>query len=261
MSSKNLSPEKARGYFEFLATMGLTKHIGSMKATKELVELCHVGDDQVILDVGCGVGATPCYLAKMYNCRVIGVDLLPKMIEQSRERARAEGVEERVEFRVADARELPFEDDVFDAVIVESVNTFFADKQRAMNEYVRVTKPGGYVGITEMTWLKPPSPETAEYYMRTVYADSLEAQGWKELLEGAGLRDVIAHVYKVDIPTEGKGRFERYGCRGIAKVLFKTLTVFFKSPSHREFLKDVTSSLPKDMLGDMGYGVYAGRKA
>ena len=34
------------------------------------------------------------------------------------------------------------------------------DKQKAVNEYVRVTKPGGYVGLNESTWLKfPPPPE------------------------------------------------------------------------------------------------------
>jgi hypothetical protein len=42
--------------------------------------------------------------------------------------------------------------------------------------------------------------------------------------------------------------------------MLKTLTVFFKDRASREFLKDVTGSLPKDLLGDMGYGVYAGKK-
>ncbi len=259
MEAKVKAPEET--YFEFLATMGLTKHIGSMRATEELIELCRIGDGAYILDVGCGVGATPCYLAKTYNCRVLGVDLLEKMVEQSRERARAMGVEERVEFRVADARDLPFENDLFDVVLVESVNVFFKDKHRAMAEYARVTKLGGYVGITEMTWLKTPLPETREYYLKTVYADALEVNGWRELLESAGLKDVVANVYKVDMPAEGKGRIRRYGCREMFKVMFRVLFMFFKDPSSREFLKEVASSLPKDMLGDMGYGVYAGRKA
>jgi ubiquinone/menaquinone biosynthesis C-methylase UbiE len=254
------SDEEARRYFEFLANMGLTKHIGSMKATRELTELCRIGHSKVILDVGCGVGATPCHLARAYDCRVIGVDLLERMIEQSRKRASLEEVEDRVEFIVADARTLPFEDDLFDAVIIESVSVFFDDKRQAVREYVRVTKPGGHVGMTEMTWLNPPSPETREYYLRTVFADALDVGGWGRLLEDAGLRDVVANAYEVDIPTEARGRFERYGCRGIAGVLLRTLTVSLREASSREFLRDVTSSLPKDMLGDMGYGVYAGRK-
>ena len=43
-------------------------------------------------------------------------------------------------------------------MIMESVNIFFGDKQEALSEYVRVTRPGGYVGMTETTWLGPPSP-------------------------------------------------------------------------------------------------------
>ncbi len=253
--------EQSQNYFEFLANLGLTKHIGSMQATRELVQLCRIGHGSYVLDVGCGVGPTPCYLAKTHGSRVLGVDLLKKMIEQSRARAKAAGVTDRVKFLVADARDLPFEDAVFDAVIMESVNVFFADKLRAMRDYVRVTKPGGYVGITEMTWLKPPTPEAVEYYRRTVFADVLQAEAWMALLEDAGLRDVTGNAYHVDIPEEGKGRIQRYGCRGMLKVLWQTIKVFVKDPTSRDFLKDVTSSVPKDMLRDMGYGVYAGRKA
>jgi cyclopropane fatty-acyl-phospholipid synthase-like methyltransferase len=83
--------EIARDYFEFIAKLGMTKHYGSMQATRELAELCHVGSGHYVLDVGCGVGATPVYLAKTARCQVVGVDLLQRMIEQSRERAGGAG--------------------------------------------------------------------------------------------------------------------------------------------------------------------------
>ncbi len=231
-----------------------------MGATRKLISLCRIESGQYVLDVGCGVGATPCYLAKAADCRVVGVDLLEKMIKQSRERAKAEGVEDRVEFRVADARKLPFEDNLFDAVISESVNVFFEDKREAMSEYMRVTKPGGYVGITEITWLRPPSSEVEEYWKRRAYVEALEASGWIELLEEAGLKEVVGNASQIDIPLEGKGRFERYGCWGIVKPMLKMLVLFFKDHRSREFLKDGTRGLSKDMSEVVGYGVYAGRK-
>jgi len=138
-----MSEQIGRDYFEFIANIGLTKHPGSMEATRKLISLCHIDREKYVLDVGCGVGATPSYLVKNTGCQVVGVDLLDKMVAQSRTRAKAEGIEDRVEFRVADARDLPFDDDHFDAVISESVNVFFDDKQAAINEYVRVTRPGG----------------------------------------------------------------------------------------------------------------------
>ncbi len=252
--------EEARGYFGFLARIGLTKHLGSMEATRKLVDLCHLDSGQHVLEVGCGVGATIHYLAREIGCRVVGVDIVEQMIEQARERARAEEIERRVAFAVADARKLPFENDLFDAVMMESVNVFFEDKRAAMSEYARVTKPGGYVGLTEMTWLDAPSAEVEEYYKRVVYAQALEADGWRARLEGAGLEQVVGSAYPVDIPEEAKGRVERYGCRGMMRVMLRTLRLLFKDRGTREFLKDVTGALPRDLVGDMGYGVYAGRK-
>ncbi|MGD9029738.1 MAG: class I SAM-dependent methyltransferase, partial [Anaerolineae bacterium] len=84
--------ERATEYFAYLARLGLTKHIGSMDATRRLIELCHIGRGDLVLDVGTGVGATPSYLARELDCRVVGVDLLEPMIQQARERARMDGV-------------------------------------------------------------------------------------------------------------------------------------------------------------------------
>ena len=257
--------EDSQAYFQFLANMGLTKHIGSMQATRELLDLCHIGREagQVVLDVGCGVGATPVYLAKRYDVRVVAVDLLAEMVRQARARAKyakEEKVAERIAFTAADARVLPFEDGVFDAVITESVNVFFNDKEQAIREYARVTKPGGYVGLTEMTWMTTPSPETAAYYKRAVYADTLEAEEWETLLKRAGLQEVIGHAHEVDMTTEGRGRIERYGCRGFLRVLGNFFVMILKDHASRAFLGDVMTTIPKDIMKDMGYGIYVGRK-
>jgi len=150
MGNKKLdtsSPELS--YFELQAYVGTTKHMGGFETTKALIELCHINQDTYVLEVGCGVGATACYLAKKYGCRVVGVDLRESMIARSKERAEKEGVADRVEFRVADAQDLPFDDAHFDVVIGESVLTFIKDKQRVVSECVRVTRPGGYVGLNE----------------------------------------------------------------------------------------------------------------
>jgi arsenite methyltransferase len=255
-----MSSENARDYFEFVADLGMTKHYGSMEATRELIELCHIEDGTYVLDVGCGVGATPSYLAKELDCRVMGVDLVDKMIEQSRKRAKSEDVEDRVEFRVADARELPFEDNLFDAVIMESVNVFFDDKSQAMREYIRVVKLGGYVGMTEMTWLKPPSPKLEKTFKNLAYVQALDAGGWKDLMEEAGLMDVVGSAHRIDIPLESKGRFERYGRWGILKVMLRMLVRIFSDRRSRRFIRGGVGAVSKDMLDVVGYGVYAGRK-
>jgi len=105
--------EKTQTFFDFAAEVGLTKHLGGLGATEELIELCHIGEGKYVLDVGCGAGVTPCFIARRYGCRVVGVDISKGMVERYEERAKREGVADRVEFRVADAQDLPFDDDLF----------------------------------------------------------------------------------------------------------------------------------------------------
>ena len=74
--------EPAKAAFELSAVLGATKHLGGMKATNELVELCNINEKSYVLDVGCGVGLTPVYLAKKIRCRMMAVDILPGSQEQ-----------------------------------------------------------------------------------------------------------------------------------------------------------------------------------
>jgi len=61
-------------FFDFAAEVGLTKHLGGLGATDDLIELCRIEDGKYILDVGCGAGVTPVIIAKRYDCRVVGVN-------------------------------------------------------------------------------------------------------------------------------------------------------------------------------------------
>ena len=257
--------EKEQTFFDFAAEVGLTKHLGGIGATEELVELCHIGPGKYVLDVGCGAGVTPCFIAKRYGCRVVGVDISEGMIERSKERAQREGVADKVEFRVADAQDLPFEDDIFDAVITESVTAFPEDKQGAVNEYVRVTKPGGYVGLNESTWLKvPPPPEVVAWASQDLGASvkPLTSDEWVGLVEGAGLREIVVGTYEINVKNEARGILQRYGCRGILRTLGRALSLYAKNTAYRKFVKKVRGDgiTPENLDEYFGYGVYVGRK-
>jgi hypothetical protein len=123
-----------------------------------------------------------------------------------------------------------------------------------------VTKPGGYVGMTEMTWIKPPTIKLEEAFKSMVYAQPLDASGWKDLMEEAGLMDVAGSAHRIDISLESKGRFERYGRWQIMKVMPKMLVMLISDRRSRRFVKDGAGAVSKDYLDVVGYGVYAGRK-
>ncbi len=252
-------------FFDFAAEVDLTKHIGGIAATEALIDLCHIGRESYILDVGCGVGATACFIAKKVGCRVVGVDILEKMVERSRERAARQKLTHRVEFKVADAQNLPFEDNLFDAVLTESVTAFPEDKQKAVSEYARVTKPGRYVGLNETAWLKVPvPPEVIAWAVQDVGASvkPLTPDEWVGLLDTAGLKEITTKIHTVDIQDEAKGILQRYGWGGMLRVMGRTLLLYAKSPFYRDFVKRVRQGgvVPDHLTEYFGYGLFIGRR-
>jgi len=252
--------ELKTSYFELQAYVGTTKHMGGLKATRELIELCHINRDKYVLDVGCGVGATPCYIAKKYGSRVVGVDLSERMIEGARERAKREGVEDRVRFRVADARDLPFEDELFDVVIAESVLTFIKEKRRVVSECARVTRPGGYVGINEELWLETPPAQMVERirHIWDIKPDIPTLEGWIGLLEGAGLRDIVVRTYKFSARREFS-QIKRYSFQDMGRMFYRTLFLYIKNPAFRRYMAE-RRHLPKGLFNYLGYAIFVGRK-
>jgi arsenite methyltransferase len=257
--------EDKQTFFDFAAEAGLTKHFGGLEGTAELAGLCHIGEGAYILDVGCGVGVTSCFLAKRLGCRVVGVDIRARMIERSQERARREGMADRVEFRVADAQDLPFEDGLFDAVVTESVTSFPEDKQKAVDEYARVTRAGGYVGLAESTWLKvPPPPELVAWVSQDVGAtvQPLAAHEWTGLLKNAGLQDITARIHPVDPKKEARLLLRRYGLGGMIASMLRALRMYIRDPAYRAFVKSVNEGgiVPENIAEHFSYGMYVGRK-
>jgi ubiquinone/menaquinone biosynthesis C-methylase UbiE len=262
-SSPEKTPEPGNSYFEVQADWGMTKHMGGLKATRELIELCHINQGKYVLVVGCGAGVTSCYLAKRNGCSVVGVDLSEKMVHRSKERAKREGIENRVEFRIADAQNLPFEDVTFDAVICESVNAFIENKPRALSEYVRVIKPGGYVGFNECTWIREPPVELAEYLFRIMGAKFPSCNnGWKHLLEGSGLRVEVATVYETNAISQWINEVRQFEFLDFLKAWGRFLFLSIKSPACRRFVREAVA-VPKSVFRVFryfGYGLYVGRK-
>ena len=193
------------------------------------------------------------------------MDINKRMIERARETAEREGVADRTEFRVADAQGLPFEDDTFDAAITESVTVFPEDKQRAVTEYARVTKPGGYVGLNEATWLKvPPPPEIVAWASQDLGAcvKPLTSDDWTGLLEDAGLTDITVNVREVRPRREAKELVRRYGYGGMLRNLYRALSLYLRNPAYRRFVKKVQKEgiTPNNLEEYLGYGVFVGRK-
>ncbi len=128
-----------------------------------------------------------------------------------------------MQFRVADACALPFEDDLFDIVMAECVTTLL-DKEKALREMIRVTKPGGYVGDLEMTWRKePPERALRETYELWDGYQTMTLPQWKTLLEELGLQDVKAVDFSHAIASMEEEMKRELGLVGMVKMGWKLL--------------------------------------
>jgi ubiquinone/menaquinone biosynthesis C-methylase UbiE len=90
-----------------LAEIGYARHIGGRAATDRLIKKANIKRGSKVLDVGCGLGKTACRLASELGCKVTGIDIMPKMVEQAKVTAKKAGVTDKVTFMEGDAK-LPF---------------------------------------------------------------------------------------------------------------------------------------------------------
>jgi demethylmenaquinone methyltransferase/2-methoxy-6-polyprenyl-1,4-benzoquinol methylase len=111
-----------------------------------------------ILDVAAGTGTSSASLARS-GAHVVAADFSPGMIAVGRTR---QAGNDRIEFVQADAMDLPFEDESFDAVTVSFGLRNVAEPRTALAEFFRVVKPGGRVVICEFS--TPPQKLLAAAY-------------------------------------------------------------------------------------------------
>jgi ubiquinone/menaquinone biosynthesis C-methylase UbiE len=247
-------------YFDMQAELAHTKHVGGLEGTQAMLELCGMGPDKYPLNVGCGAASTNIYIAKTYGVKSVGVDIKPNMVESARKRVERHGVADLIELRTASAMDLPFLDDTFDIVISESVNVFIPDRAKAATEYVRVTKPGGYVGINEAILTQEPSPQMADMLDDIIGYEILPPEYWIGLLEDAGLTGVTSASGNISTREEAKSQMGFMGKGDMWYVLKGTIKFLFKDTYTRGLVKQVGGANPKEIAGLLGYGVFVGQK-
>ena len=144
---------------------------------RRAADLAAVGAGSRVLDVATGTGDLAFELARRVGPEgsVVGADFSEQMLAIARTKALARGAApggagaigeaseaSRISWMQANALELPFEDDAFDAATVGFGVRNFSDLDRGLAEMARVVRPGGRVVILEMT--NPQKPPLSTFF-------------------------------------------------------------------------------------------------
>ena len=257
---KTISEQKKFTIYDVWEQFGLTKHWGGINATRRLIELCNITSGQYILDIGCGTGYAACLLAKNYQADVVALDIRSKVLEEAKKRIVKENVGNKVTTIKADAHNLPFRSNTFDAVIAESVLAF-CDKMKACSEVHRVLKPSGAFGDNEGTYLKPPPSQLPSFLLKSYGLDVklLQEDEWRAVYREAGFEVISSTVYPFNYIEQFLGELR---VDGIRRRLSAWLKAFFDPTMRRTFFqmdRDTRQAL-RQFLSDVSYGLYVARK-
>ncbi len=175
-----LSPAELAGFDEF--------HLGGHAATTALVDCLELGADATVLDVGCGVGGAARAIAHSAACSVVGIDLTPDFIDTARWLTERLRMQDRIDFRVANALDLPFGEGTFDAITMLHVGMNIDDKGSLMTELARVLARGGQLGIYDLMRVDDGDIDYPMPWAASASTSSLStAAGYQEALKEAGL--------------------------------------------------------------------------
>ncbi len=217
--------EKVQKMFDNIApTYDKLNHIMSLNvdklwrrhALKEIVD----GTPQRILDVACGTGDSTISIARAAaeGTKVTGADISEGMMALVTEKAEKAGVLNRIDLQVADGEALPYEEGTFDRVTCAFGIRNFEHKEKGLEEFRRVLRPGGRAVILE---LSVPQNKVLRWAYDLYFLHILPWVGGKVSGDKAAYKYLPASVHNFPAPKEFCRMMEEAGFRS---VRFRTFT-------------------------------------
>ncbi|MDA1188511.1 MAG: methyltransferase domain-containing protein [Chloroflexi bacterium] len=168
--------------------LGNSLHPGGLKLTEQLTDLLELDSRSHVLDIGSGTGASAVHIAKRVRCRVTGITLEPSGVESGTKLAIEQGVPHLVNFIEGDFHTADLDKNSFDAVLMECVLSTIPDKPAALARIVALLKPGGRLGLTDVT-VDGPLPSDLDAVLLTAgcVGGALPLDDYRALVKQAGL--------------------------------------------------------------------------
>ena len=144
-------------------------------------------EQPLILDIGCGSGVQTIELARISNGKIIALDNHQAFLDKLMERAREEGLEEKIIPKNVSMLEMDFEENSFDIIWSEGA-LYFMGFQNGLKRCRQLLKDDGYLAVTELVYIADNPPEAVVEFFKDEYPDIDSIEGKIEIIQKEGFK-------------------------------------------------------------------------
>lgn len=210
---KKIIPQKIREipYVDLMAFLQeVNRPPGGKDSIRVAVQNCFITKDSRVLDIGCNTGYCSFEIAHLVKCSVTGIDINPEMVKAAKKFQKEDPLGSLIKFRVANAMNLPFKDEIFDVIISGGSTAFINNKEKAIKEYKKVLKPWGFIADINFYYRKKP-PNDLIRRLNALMDTKIEPWNinyWLKLYDRCNLEKYF--IYTKNINPVSHQEIERY---------------------------------------------------
>jgi cyclopropane fatty-acyl-phospholipid synthase-like methyltransferase len=229
---------------------------GSTDETLKALELTGLDqkEDLKIADIGCGTGSHTIVLAQNTNAQIIGVDLFPEFLDKLDNKAKELGLQDRITTLAKSMEDLTFDREEFDIIWSEGA-IYNMGFKTGVNNWKNYLKAGGYLCVSEVTWITDSRPKELEEFWMQEYPEIDRASNKINFLEDNGF--TLAGYFYLNQDSW----IENY-----YKPMEKRFSTFLERHNNSEMAKDVIKEYKNEIehyqtyKDYYSYGFYIARK-
>ena len=146
-----------------------------------------------ILDVGCGSGMQTLELARISEGQITALDDYRPFLDDLRRHARSEGLDNKIKTLNGSMFQLPFAKRTFNLIWSEGA-IFIIGFEKGLREWKAFIKRGGYLVVSELSWIKPDAPDELRTYLEGEYPAIKNIAENMEIIRQADYDEVASFI-------------------------------------------------------------------